>query len=61
MSNTVAASTGSVALSYPAWAIHLSSQWSIIVAVLGAVVLLLTIWNKVLEIKMRRKSLREKE
>jgi hypothetical protein len=48
---------GSAGVTFFAWAPWLSDGWAVIMAVLGATVLVLTIYNKILEIKQRRKSL----
>ena len=55
----VAASVGGWGLTYPLWGSWLNSGWQVGIAILGAIVLVLTIWNKVLEIKQRRKDLKK--
>ena len=50
---------GSAAVTFPAWSLLLSHGWDIVIAVLGVVVLVMTIYNKSLEIKQRRKAIRD--
>lgn len=50
---------GGAAVTFPAWAPLLSSGWNVLIAVLGGTVLILTIYNKFLEIQQRRKALRD--
>ena len=50
---------GSAGVTFFAWSPWLSDGWSVIMAVLGAAVLILTLYNKMLEIKQRRKSIRD--
>jgi hypothetical protein len=50
---------GSAAVTFPAWSLLLGHGWDIVIAVLGVVVLVLTIYNKSLEIKQRRKAIRD--
>jgi hypothetical protein len=52
---------GSAALTFPAWAPFLSGGWDVLIAAMGMAVLALTIYNKTLEIKQRRKDIRDKE
>ncbi|URC15530.1 hypothetical protein DB2_28 [Octadecabacter Antarctic DB virus 2] len=50
---------GSAGVTFFAWSPWLSDGWSVIMAVLGAAVLVLTLYNKLLEIKQRRRSIRD--
>ena len=50
---------GSAAITFPAWGQFLAGGWNTFVAVMGAIILILTIWNKILEIKQRRKEMRD--
>ena len=50
---------GSAAVTFPAWSLLLANGWDIAIAVLGVAVLVLTIYNKTLEIKQRRKEIRD--
>ncbi len=51
---------GSTGLTFPLWGTWLSSGWNIALGVAGAIVLGLTIYNKILEIKQRRRDLKKK-
>ena len=57
-SNTVALAVGGGGITSPFWSVWLTSGWQILIAVAGAVVLALTIYNKVLEIRQRRRDLK---
>jgi len=60
MSNTaVAATTGTVALTFPAWGQFVVPAHQITLAALGLVVLILTIRAKWLEIRIARETLRK--
>jgi len=48
---------GSVAITFPAWAELLQEGWQVFIAIMGAAVLALTIYSKVLEITQRRRDL----
>jgi hypothetical protein len=61
MREVIPIAQGSAALTFPAWAPYLSGGWNVLIATMGMVVLALTIYNKVLEIKQRRKDMRDKE
>jgi len=52
-------SQGGAAVTFPVWAHWLSDGWGVFVAVMGAIVLMMTIYSKFLEIRQRRKILRE--
>ncbi len=58
-SNTVAAAAGAGGLSFPLWDTLIASGWSTLIGIAGGIVLLLTIWNKVLEIRLKNRALRE--
>jgi tetrahydromethanopterin S-methyltransferase subunit E len=50
---------GSAAVTFPAWSLLLSHGWDVVIAVLGVIVLVMTIYNKSLEIKQRRKAIHD--
>jgi hypothetical protein len=50
---------GSAAVTFPAWSLLLAHGRDIVIAVLGVIVLVMTIYNKSLEIKQRRKAIRD--
>ena len=58
-SNVTAAAAGAGGISFPLWNSFLASGWSAIVAVLGVIVLLLTIWNKILEVRLKNRDLKK--
>lgn len=51
-------SVGTSALASPVWLSWINPAWQGLLAILGLIVLILTIWSKVLEIKQRKKALR---
>lgn len=57
-SNVATAAIGSVSISSLVWWSWLSSGLQIIVAIGGAVLIGLTIYNKILEIKQRKRDLK---
>ncbi len=57
--NGVSAATGSAGVSFPFWDMSLSSGWSILIGLAGGLVLLLTIWDKVLQIRLKNRDLRK--
>lgn len=58
-SNVTAVATGAGGLSYPFWNAWLTSGWSTLIAILGAIVLALTIWNKILEVRLKNRDLKQ--
>jgi hypothetical protein len=56
MNNTVTAAVGSSALTFPFWSLFLAHGWSVLIAVLGAVVLITAIWKNVLDVRIKRKQ-----
>lgn len=58
MKDLSAYTQGGVAVTFPAWGQLLTEGWQVFVGVLGAVVLCLTIYNKVLEAIQRRRDLK---
>lgn len=58
-SNTAAVVASVVVPSSPFWAAWMTSWWQVMIAIAGAVVLGLTIYNKVLEIRQRRRDLKQ--
>jgi hypothetical protein len=59
MKEIIPLAQGSAALTFPAWGPYLSGGWNVLIATMGMVVLVLTIYNKSLEIKQRRKAIRD--
>lgn len=57
MKETAPWSIGGAAVTFPAWGEFLNNGWQVFVAVMGAVVLAMTIYSKYLEIKQRRRDL----
>jgi len=57
-SNSAAPAAGAVALTFPAWADFLVPAHQLILAFLGLVVLILTIRKTLLDIKIKRATLR---
>jgi len=53
--------TGGAGITAPFWLQFVDPFLQATVALLGLAVLVLTVWNKVLEIKMKRKALRKSE
>jgi hypothetical protein len=58
MKEIVPIAQGSAAITFPAWAPFLSSGWNILIATLGMIVLILTIYNKALEIKLNHRDMK---
>lgn len=50
--------TGGVALVFPFWADWFVAGWQVLIAIMGGIVLALTVYNKWLEIKKNRRDLR---
>lgn len=50
--------TAGAAVTSPAWIDFMSHIWQTMVPLMGAIVLALTIWNKILENRQRRRDLR---
>jgi tetrahydromethanopterin S-methyltransferase subunit E len=59
MKEIVPIAQGSAAVTFPAWSPFLSGGWDVLIAAMGMIVLILTIYNKTLEIKQRRKEMRD--
>jgi hypothetical protein len=59
-SNWTAATAGAGGLTYPLWNELLTSGWQVAIAIMGGIVLALTIYSKFLEIRQRRKDLNKK-
>lgn len=57
--NTLPIAAGTAGISNPLWMDLLSSSWQIGIGGLGALVLILTAWNKILDIKQKRRDLRK--
>lgn len=58
--DVVPATAGALGVTFPAWGNLVTSWWEGFIAILGAIVLVLTIWNKWLEIKQRRAEMGRK-
>jgi hypothetical protein len=59
-SNTVIYATGgTAAATYPFWSQLISDGFQAVIAIAGVVVLGLTIYNKILEMKQRRRDLKD--
>jgi hypothetical protein len=56
MNNTVTAAVGSSALTFPFWSLFLSHGWSALIAVLGLLVLITTLWKNILDLRIKRKQ-----
>lgn len=50
---------GGAGASSPLWLNSLTTGWQIVIAIMGFIVLSLTIYNKILEIRQRKKNLAE--
>lgn len=48
---------GGAGVTFPAWGNALTAGWQVAVALMGGIVLALTIYNKILELKQRRRDL----
>ncbi len=49
---------GGTGLTFPLWGALLSSGWNVALGIAGGIVLLLTIYSKILEIRQRRRDLK---
>lgn len=58
--NVAAVTAGVSGASFPFWETWLTSGWSTLIGVGGAIVLALTIWNKCLAIRLKNRDLRKK-
>lgn len=56
MNNTVTAAIGSSALTFPVWSLFLTHGWSVLIAVLGLLVLITTLWKNILDVRIKRKE-----
>jgi hypothetical protein len=63
MNNTLNTAMGSSAITFPAWSMYLDHGWAVFIALLGALVLLTTLWKNIedLKIKRKQKALLEKQ
>lgn len=59
MKDVPAYTLGGLGLSFPAWAQFLEQGWTALIGFLGFAVLVLTIYNKILELRQRRRDLRD--
>lgn len=57
-SDGTATAAGGTALSAPLWFQHIDPFLQFLIAAFGLFVLVLTVWNKWLEIKLKRRALR---
>ena len=60
-SNGISGVLGGFGVTIPIWFAHVDMAFQAIIATLGFFVLVLTIWNKWLEIKLKRAALEEVE
>ena len=60
MNEAPALTAGSAGVSYPLWIDLVPQAWDIIIAILGATVLVLTAYSKFLEIKERKQRQKNK-
>ena len=58
-SDGVATATGGSALTAPLWFQYIDPLFQFLIAAMGFFVLVLTLWNKWLEIKLKRRALQE--
>lgn len=56
MNNTVTAAVGSSALTFPIWSFYLTHGWTFFIALLGAAVLITTLWKNILDVRIKRKQ-----
>jgi hypothetical protein len=56
MNNTFTAAIGSSALTFPVWSLFLTHGWTFFIAVLGAAVLITTLWKNILDVRIKRKQ-----
>jgi hypothetical protein len=56
MNNTFQAAIGSSALTFPFWSLFLTHGWTFFIAVLGAAVLITTLWKNILDVRIKRKQ-----
>jgi hypothetical protein len=61
MKEIIPLAQGSALVTFPAWSVLLSAGWSYTIAGLGAVLVVMTIYNKSLEIKLNRRNMRRDE
>jgi hypothetical protein len=55
--DTVDTATGVTGVTLPVWITWVPVAWQGIIAVLGAIVLLLTLYNKILELRLKKREL----
>lgn len=55
----IAAATGSVGLTAPLWLQYVDPFFQVLISAFGFFVLVLTVWNKWLEIKLKRAALHD--
>jgi hypothetical protein len=63
MNNSTSYLVTSGAITFPAWSMLLTHGWTLFIAVLGAAVLITTLWKNILDVRIKRKqkALLEKE
>ncbi|MEM8773847.1 MAG: hypothetical protein AAGF53_02375 [Pseudomonadota bacterium] len=57
MRNTLTTTAGSLGFTFPVWADMMVQGWQVTIAILGGLVLAATLYNKILEIRQRRRDL----
>jgi hypothetical protein len=56
MNNTTSYFVTSGAITFPAWSLFLTHGWTFFIAVLGAAVLITTLWKNILDVRIKRKQ-----
>jgi hypothetical protein len=56
MNTTLNTAIGSSAVTFPAWSMYLDHGWAVFIALLGALVLLTTLWKNIEDLKIKRKQ-----
>jgi hypothetical protein len=58
MNNTLPTAIGSAGVTVPFWfwGVVLDHGWSVLIAVLGALVLFTTLWKNILDVRIKRKE-----
>ena len=58
-SDAAAATAGGAGITLPIWLQYIDPFFQLLIAALGLFVLVLTVWNKWLEIKLKRRALQK--
>jgi hypothetical protein len=56
MNNTASYLMTSGAITFPAWSMYLDHGWAVFIAILGALVLITTLWKNILDVRIKRKQ-----